>query len=29
MNILNNRHSDGEPLVKPMAMRPGEVWEYS
>jgi len=28
MNILNNRHSDGAPLVRPMAMRPGEVWEY-
>jgi hypothetical protein len=28
MNILNNRHSDAEPLVKPLALRPGELWEY-
>jgi L-ascorbate metabolism protein UlaG (beta-lactamase superfamily) len=28
INILNNRHSDSEPLVKPLALHPGEVWEY-
>lgn len=28
INILNNRHSDGGPLVKPLALYPGEVWEY-
>jgi L-ascorbate metabolism protein UlaG (beta-lactamase superfamily) len=27
MSILENRHSDAGPLVKPMAMRPGEVFE--
>lgn len=27
-NILENRHSGTGPLVKPMAMRPGEVFEY-
>jgi L-ascorbate metabolism protein UlaG (beta-lactamase superfamily) len=28
INILNNRHSDSGPLVKPLALHPGEVWEY-
>ena len=29
MQILENRHSEeGSPLMKPMAMRPGEVFEY-
>lgn len=28
MNILSHRHSDEGPLVKPLAMRAGEVWEY-
>ena len=28
INILNNRHSDYGPLVKPLALYPGEVWEY-
>ncbi len=28
INILNSRHSDTEPLVKPLALHPGEVLEY-
>ena len=28
INILTNRHSDAGPLVKPLALQPGEVWEY-
>jgi L-ascorbate metabolism protein UlaG (beta-lactamase superfamily) len=27
-NILESRHSDEGPLVKPLALRPGEVFEY-
>jgi L-ascorbate metabolism protein UlaG (beta-lactamase superfamily) len=29
LNILNNRHSDGGPLVKALAMHAGEVLEYT
>ncbi len=28
LNILNNRCSDDKPLVKPLVLYPGEVWEY-
>ncbi len=27
-NILNSRHSDERPLIKPLAMNPGETFEY-
>ena len=26
--ILNNRHSDEGPFVKPLALKPGEIFEY-
>jgi L-ascorbate metabolism protein UlaG (beta-lactamase superfamily) len=28
VNILNNRHSDEGPFVKPLALIPGEIFEY-
>ena len=28
INILENHHSDIAPMVKPLALHPGEVWEY-
>jgi L-ascorbate metabolism protein UlaG (beta-lactamase superfamily) len=28
INILENRHSDSAPLIKPLALRPGQIFAY-